>query len=107
MALWLRHNRVHYFFLTSLILSLLVKTAAWKLLEQNGNSVDIDTLWVSALTSIPLLFIFAHEDDFDRVSLRPIKNRRLTLLALVVVWAALVAFLCFWGDLSDYGFSQS
>ena len=104
MALWLRHNRVHYFFLTSLILSLLVKTAAWKLLEQNGNSVDIDTLWVSALTSIPLLFIFAHEDDFDRVSPRPIKNRRLTLLALVVVWAALVAFLCFWGDLSDYGF---
>lgn len=102
-GLWLRHNRVHYFFLTSLILSLLVKTATWILLEQNGNSVDIDTVWVSALTSIPLLFVFTHEDDFDRVSPRPIRNRRLILLALVTVWAALVGLLCFWGDFSDYG----
>ena len=102
-ALWLRHNRVHYFFLTSLILSLLVKTATWILLEQNGNTVDIDTVWVSALISIPLLFIFTHEDDFDRVSPRSIKSRRLILLALVTVWAALVGLLCFWGDFSDYG----
>ena len=102
-ALWLRHNRVYYFFLTSLILSLLVKSATWLLLEQNGNTVDIDTVWVSALTSIPLLFVFTHEDDYDRVSPQPIKNRRLILLALVTVWAALVGLLCFWGDFSDYG----
>lgn len=106
-VLWLRHNRVHYFFLASLVLSLVVKVFTWMTLEQNGNSVDIDTVWVSALTSIPLLFIFTHEDDFDRVSPRSIKNRRLILLALVTVWAALVGFSCFWGDFQTTVLSRS
>ncbi|MEL4211852.1 hypothetical protein [Corynebacterium bovis] len=103
MILWLRHVRapqaVASAFLATLIVALLVAA----LPMEEGTTLPIRSLWLAMTLSVPVLFLFTVEDDWDRLSVRPVRRRRAALVAVAALSAGVASAVFYPGNMWDSG----
>ncbi|MDK8510762.1 hypothetical protein QP948_04995 [Corynebacterium bovis] len=103
MILWLRHVRapqaVASAFLATLVVALLVAA----LPMEEGTTLPIRSLWLAMTLSVPVLFLFTVEDDWDRLSVRPVRRRRAALVAVAALSAGVASAVFYPGNMWDSG----
>ncbi|WP_027587556.1 hypothetical protein [Acidipropionibacterium thoenii] len=102
-GLWLRHHHIPLITAIAVVSAFAVTAMVTLGVDTDGGTVEVATLWIAAVTALPLMFLFTFETEIDKVAPRSLTGRRVGLLLIVLLVALVVSLGSYPTHVGDFG----